>query len=555
MEDKSRYTWPYFLEDVVSRFGDKEAIRFGELTMSYTELMDQARTLAKSLAISGVVKGARVAVHMANRPEFIVASFATAMVGAVFVPINTFSTLDEREYILRHSDASVLLFSATLLKYDFLSDLKSLIPEIKRALPGKILSEKLPCLRRVVCLGLEEPEAAIESWSNFMTLGAAFPDAVLDAIIREVFPSDDGMIIYTSGSTAKPKAVLHMQRAPVIISWRFSEDLRYTPEDRIWTTYPFFWSAGIAYAIGACLGSGAVLIFEETFDPEIALNCFVRNAVTGIQAWPHQEKALAEHPLAKKLQLPIMTKLDSVSPFAPLVGITEDKWGIFGSYGMTETFTLVSNIPADSPAQLRKDTAGRALPGTQIRIVDETTGAELPVAVHGEIAVKSQTFMRGYYKVDPENYLDNDGFFHTQDGGYIDEHGYLHWSGRLSGIIKTGGANVSPLEIEESLKCFPNLRASIPFGAPHPTLGEVIVLCAVTLQGKSVEIDEINTYLKQKLAAYKRPKHILLFNEDDLEFTGTQKIKSSSLISKAMRRLQHDNIEIEGVDYGSFLSG
>ena len=153
---------------------------------------------------------------MANRPEFAVASFAIAMLGAVLVPVNTFATPGEREYILRHSDSALLLFQHKLLKHDFLEELVELLPELNATDPGPLLSTKTPQLRQVVALGLEQSHGRIQAWDAFLEQGNDFPDAVLDGMISEVYPADEGLIIYTSGTTSRPKGVLHMQRAAVI---------------------------------------------------------------------------------------------------------------------------------------------------------------------------------------------------------------------------------------------------------------------------------------------------------------------------------------------------
>jgi len=203
--------------------------------------------------------------------------------------------------------------------------------------------------------------------------------------------------------------------------------------------------------------------------------------------------------------------------------------------------------------ELRHHTAGKPLPGMSVRILDTVTGAPLPAGTEGEIAAKGLTLMRGYYKVEPEDTFDADGYYHSQDGGRLDAQGYLHWKGRLSNIIKAGGANVSPLEIEEALLGFPNMRVGIAFGAPHPSLGEVIVLCAVAMEGQQLEETAILASLRRKLAVYKIPKKILLFAESDLSFTGNQKIQGDKLIRQALARLRDEAIEIEGVNYGDYL--
>jgi fatty-acyl-CoA synthase len=169
------------------------------------------------------------------------------------------------------------------------------------------------------------------------------------------------------------------------------------------------------------------------------------------------------------------------------------------------------------------------------------------------VAVKGVTLMAGYYKVEPSLYLDADGYFHTQDGGWLDEDGYLHWTGRLSNLIKTGGANVSPMEIERAVALGDDLRVGLAVGIPHPILGEVIVLCAVRADGASIDETtreaEIRESLRERLAAYKIPKRVLFFEADELEYTGNQKIQLGPLRDLVLARLQKEGAEIEGVLY------
>jgi acyl-CoA synthetase (AMP-forming)/AMP-acid ligase II len=192
------------------------------------------------------------------------------------------------------------------------------------------------------------------------------------------------------------------------------------------------------------------------------------------------------------------------------------------------------------------------LPGTTLRIVDPETGERLlEPGDKGEVAIKGATFMRGYYKVEPELYLDEDGFFRTQDGGSFDADGYLHWTGRLSNLIKTGGANVSPLEIENALADCEALRVAQAVGIAHPVLGEVIVLCAVCTAGADIDEATLRERLRGRLAAYKVPKRVLFFEPEELAYTSNQKIQLGPLKELALARLQREGAEIEGVRYGA----
>jgi fatty-acyl-CoA synthase len=405
-------------------------------------------------------------------------------------------------------------------------------------------------LRRVVALGAGAAVGAIEAFEDLLTQGADVSGDLLDATAAAVAPSDDALVIYTSGTTAHPKGVLHAQRAPVIQSWRFAELMRLVPEDRVFTSQPFFWTAGIAMSLGATLAAGATLVLQETFEPGAALELIEAERVTTVHAWPHQEKALGEHPEAARRDLTSVRKTRMSSPIARLAGIEKDGWGMDAAYGLSETFTLAAALPADAPAALRAACHGRALPGMTIRIVDPETGAPLPAGAPGEIAVKGATLMKGYHKVEPELYLDAEGFFRTQDGGSLDAEGLLHWTGRLSNLIKTGGANVSPLEIETALAAHPALRVALAVGVPHPTLGEAIVLCAVPREGSLPGEEEVRAVLRSKLAAYKVPRRVLFFRPDELSYTGSQKIQADPLRRAALARLEAERAEIAGFRYG-----
>jgi acyl-CoA synthetase (AMP-forming)/AMP-acid ligase II len=185
----------------------------------------------------------------------------------------------------------------------------------------------------------------------------------------------------------------------------------------------------------------------------------------------------------------------------------------------------------------------------QIRIVDPATGAPLEVGAQGEIAVKGVTLMRGYYKVAPEQVFDADGYYHTQDGGWIDSEGRLHWTGRLGNLIKTGGANVSPIEIQGLLEGHPEIKVGIPVGVEHPTLGEALVLCAVAVDGAEPDEAGVRAWLRERLAAYKVPRRVLFFRSEELAYTGNQKIQVEPLRQAALRRLREERAEIQGHRY------
>jgi acyl-CoA synthetase (AMP-forming)/AMP-acid ligase II len=544
-------TVPGFLKAVTARFGPRVALRFEGHDLRYDELAREARALAGALLSAGVERGDRVAILVSNRPEWATAFFGAALVGAIVVPVNTFATPEEREYILRHADARLLLMQRHLAGRDFVAELLTRHPELEEDSDAARRLSALPELHRIVCISSEPLPAAIEPWGDFLTAEPSEAWATrVDERADALTPEDPSLLIYTSGTTDLPKGVLHSQKAAVIQSWRFAEILDLHEDDIVLTAQPFFWTAGISMSLGATLAAGAKLLLQETFDAEAALDCAERERATTVHAWVHQEKAMAEHPSARGRDFGPLHRVEFDSPLAPLAGLERDVWGIHASYGMTETFTLVSALPTWASAEDRTGNSGVALPGMEIRIVHPETGEACPVGERGEIIVRGVTLMQGYWKVPAQDVFDGEGFFHTSDGGYLDSEGRLHWEGRLSGIIKTGGANVSPLEVEKAAADQPAVRAAIAVGVPHPTLGEAIVLCLVPTAGHRVDEASLRATLKRRLAAYKVPKHLVVVSESEAPTTGTQKLRADALRELAQERLIAGRVEIAGHVYG-----
>lgn len=214
-------------------------------------------------------------------------------------------------------------------------------------------------------------------------------------------------------------------------------------------------------------------------------------------------------------------------------------WSEPGSaYGNTETFTITTCFPANTPPQVTAGSSGAALPGVTVEIVDALTGVVVPRGERGEICVKSPTLMLGYLGQPLDETLDAEGFFHTGDGGHLDAVGRLFWEGRLTDIIKTGGANVSPLEVDEALVGHPGIKVTRTVGVPHATLGESVTTCVVPHEGAVLEPEKIRAFLQERLASYKVPRHVLFFRDEELALTGSAKIKTSDLRELAAERLR-----------------
>ncbi|MET7773991.1 class I adenylate-forming enzyme family protein [Nocardia sp. NPDC005366] len=537
-------TLPGFLREVTRQFGSREALVFhddaGVTRWTYDELWERSVAVARALRACGVGKDSRVGVLMTNRPEWLAAVFGASLAGGVAVALSTFSTPAELEHLLQLSGVSVLLFERTVARRDFAAVLTELEPAIATAGPGEVQSATYPFLRHLAVVGEPVPGSAIDDWDTFVARGQSQPVELIETSAATVNPSDTAVLFFSSGTTSKPKGIRSAHRGVTIQMWRFRRMFGFGPEDnvRCWTANGFFWSGNFGQALGSTLAAGGSLVLQSTFDGAAALELMQSERVNFPVAWPHQWAQLEGAPNWAAVDLSSLRFVDRNYPAArhPTVSTTWTEPG--HAYGNTETFTITTCYPANTPDEVIAGSSGEPLPGNTIKIVDPLTGLVLTRGERGEICVKGPTLMLGYVGIPLDETLDEDGYFHTGDGGYLDDIGRLYWEGRLTDIIKTGGANVSPLEVDEDLNRYPGVKVGRTVGVPHDTLGEVVVACVVPHADAKLDGDEIRAFLRERLASYKVPRHVLFFDEEDIATTGSAKIKSSDLRELAAQRLE-----------------
>ena len=533
-------TLPRFIHDLASRHAERCAICWRDLSgedqrWSYQELLQKAEQVAQSLTALGVSKGSRVGILVSNRPEWLFCLFGASMTGAVTVALNTFSTRQELIHQLKFADLSVVLLEAEVASKNFVEDFLAICPALQAQQSEAFAIDEFPFLRHVACIDRGKARGGILDWEKFLARGAAIPVSLVRASAAAADPVDDGLIFFSSGSTALPKAIRHTHRAATLQCWRLAKIYDYDESVRTWNANGYFFSGNFAMAF-ATLCRGGCLVMLRYFDPEQALELIQREKVSCIIAWPHQEARLKDCPQWETGDFSTAHWVVPDSVFLSHPTVSTD-WGGFNGYGSTETFTFVTLARVDGPIS---DAMGPPLPGNTIRIVDPDTGATLPLGQTGEIVVKGPTLTPGYLKIAPEEAFDSEGFLHTADAGYLSEEGILHWEGRLSDIIKTGGANVSPAEIDAVIAGHPAIRSSHTIGIPHQTLGEIVVSCIVLREGQQLTASDVKDYAKQTLSGYKVPREVLFLNQGELPMTGTNKVKLAGLRDIAARRLSGD---------------
>ena len=538
-------TLPGFLREVCERYAQNECLAEplasgAVVRWTYADLWTRARDVARALIAGGLAKGERVGVLMTNRAEFLSAMFGVSLAGGVAAPMSTFSTPSELKHLLASSGCSTLLYEQHVLRKDFTAALREIAPSIADSSPGALRIDALPYLMRVAVLD-GDAAGAVESWADFLQTGTNIDDALIGARIAATSPADAGVIFFSSGSTSKPKGILSAHRGVTIQMWRMRTQQALSGGVRSWTANGFFWSGNFSMVVGATMAAGGSLILQRTFAPEAALELMQVERVQFPFAWPHQ---WAQLEAAQNWANVNLSALEFVGQDCPLARhpTVKTKWlEPKHAYGSTETFTLSTGYAANTPADEARDSHGKPLPGNSVKIIDPLTGALMPLGQRGEVAIKGPTLMLGYLGTPLDETLDEDGYFRTGDGGYLDADGRLFWEGRLNDIIKTGGANVSPAEVDSVVREHPGVKISQTVGVPHETLGEIVVSCVVARDGAVLDEEHVRAFTREQLASYKTPRRVLFFSEQDLQLTGTAKIKTSALRALAASRLNRES--------------
>jgi fatty-acyl-CoA synthase len=515
-----------FLDEVVTRFGPNEALvlddplRGGEtVRWSYERLGDEARRIGRALVHAGVQPGDTVATVLGNRPEAVAALFGAALAGAVVAPLSTFAARPELAHMLEKARVGTVLTQERLLGRRF----------------GDELAELHGGSGSLAVLGTD-------SWSELLTGADDVAPAELATRTAATSPDDPALVIFSSGTTSEPKGILHGHRSPTLQFWVQAQIFGRHAGTRMFSALPLFWTAGLNTAMGSTLAVGGCWVMQETFDAGGALALMSRERVTEPYTLPHQTSALAEHPDWAGTDLSSLRCVYGKSAYARHPSVQGDPhWVMPVGYGLSETCAFVSGHRSDTPRELARVGNGPLLPGTRLRVLDRDSGRDLEVDEEGELAVSGATLMLRYLGTTPEQCLDPQGYFHTGDLGHVDAAGILHYSGRLTEMIKTAGANVSPAEIEVQLRAFEPVKLSRVLGVADERLGQIVVVCIVCKDGRTTTPDEVRAFLRGRIAAYKVPRRVLFLTEDEMPMTGSDtKVRDDALAEIVLQRLADD---------------
>jgi fatty-acyl-CoA synthase len=514
-------TIPLLLDELAARFPMREALVGGGRRYTYASLRDEVRAFAKGLYALDMRKGDKVAILMGNTPEWIIADLAICLLGGVMVAVNTWVTSRELRYILAHSDATILIATDQFLKYDYFEMLKEHEP----------LAQSMPGMKRIIHVGRRPYRDSI-SFEAVYAHGQDVDDAVIDRASAAVDPQDVAYLLYTSGSTSTPKGVQLQNYALIENMWHIGERMHVTEHDRLWLAVSLFWGLGCENALFNLMTHGGCVVLQESFEAGEALRLISQERCTIFYGMPNMVQALAEHPERAKYDISCLTRGGTLGTLEQLQRIVDlGVRNVSTIYGLTESYGNCSVADANDPQEIRFATVGRPLPGVDLRIIDAETGKEQPRGSVGEIRLKGYVTI-GYYKDEDKNReaFDANGYFRTGDLGFLDDNDNLYFRGRLKEMIKTGGINVAPVEVEDILLQHPAVKLAFVTGVPDERRDEVIAAVIVPHDGAVVDQSSLIDYCRRELASYKVPRLMAFVNESDLPLTTTGKLQKSRLV-------------------------
>lgn len=503
------------LDDLSKNNPNGWAVRYTDRNYfrTWKELNDEADLIARGMMSLGVKKGDHVAIWATNTPEWILTLFAAAKIGAVLVTVNTNFKIFELEYLLRQSDTKLLVMIGGFKNNDYVATVNELLPELKTT-SGEIESEHLPFLKRVVFAGKETPEGML-NFEDLKILGGDFPVEIYEENKKTLNTHDVVNMQYTSGTTGFPKGVMLTHYNILNNGKTIGDGMKFTKNDKLCITVPFFHCFGLVLAMMACITHGTTMVPVEKYSPVPVMNAISVEKCTAVHGVPTMFIAMLEHAQFNNFDFSsLRTGIMAGSP-CPIEVMKKviDKMNmreIVIVFGQTEASPGCTMTTTSDSIDKRVNTVGRAFPGVECKIIDPESGEELSVNTPGEFCARGYNIMKGYYKM-PEataQAIDKDGWLHTGDLCTVDEDGYYKVVGRIKDMIIRGGENIYPKEIEECLYTCDKVSDVQVIGVPSEAYGEEVMACVILKEGEEMTEEEVKEFVGARMAKHKVPRYV-----------------------------------------------
>jgi fatty-acyl-CoA synthase len=498
------------------RWPDKEALIFPDERRTYAELLHSCERAARSLLGLGVGPGDRVGVLMPNCFEFVELQLGCAMLGVSVVPINARYKTYELAHVLDDSDMVAIATTDLIVEH---VDLAAIVAEAA--------TERPPRLRHLLLLGGSAREGFLDA-AEFAAAADGVAPADVASLRDGVRLRDEAMMMYTSGTTSKPKGCIQTHEALVRTGIEAARRWRLTHDERFWNPLPMFHMGGV-FPLLAHMWAGATVMTQTHFDPVGALEMMQAERCTfAYPTFPTITQSLIRHPRFAGTDLSTVRLVNDTGAADSLRLVQEHfpQAPVVTLFGMTETCGGVSWSAPEDPYELRMTTGGLPFRGTRVRIVDPDTDEELPPGERGEITVRGPGLFERYHK-DPAKTAEamRGGWFHTGDLGTVGEDGRLTYLGRLKDMLKVGGENVAAVEVEAYLGTHPAVKVAQVVGVPDAKYGEVPAAFVELADGASATEADIVEFCQGRIASFKVPRHVRFVDEWPMSASKIQKFR------------------------------
>ncbi|MFT5032233.1 MAG: acyl-CoA synthetase (AMP-forming)/AMP-acid ligase II [Bacteroidia bacterium] len=520
-------TMPALIAGARAHWPNHDLVVFDSQRLSYADADARSALLARQLLASGVSKGSHVGLLLANSCEFVISWLAINRIGAVGVPLSTFSTATELRQLIVHADLHSLIFQASYLKHSYIDRLQDAFPSLKAG-QDQFLAEA-PFLRRCWIHASSAPPWA--SIALAPELPAAPPN-VLTAAEQAVCPSDAAAIIYTSGSTGEPKGVVHSQGSLLRQSIKQAREKQLAADDRIFSSMPFFWVGGLSYKLLPAMQSGATVMGCASSTPADILDFIEAENITLFLGWPHAGQTLENDPSFPARTFKYLRGGYLFGAFPPEQR-PPSLAAVCNALGMTETAGPHTAGHLSPLPEAVYGSFGWASEGMEYRIIDVDSGLDLADGEAGELWLRGDTLMMGLHKRERADVFTADGWFPSKDL-VSRRDGHLFFLGRCDDVVKIKGANVSPKEVEDALNALPEIVQSIVTGLEHE--GK-LYLGAVVATVADLDLDSLPARLRTTLSAYKVPTVFTSLAVAELPYRSSGKLDRRALIERLQRAL------------------
>ena len=531
-----KMTFGQLVNRAAERWGDREALRFEGRRWSFSQFRDEADRAARALISAGIEPGDHVCLWLGNCPDYLFLQFAIAKIGAVLVPINTRFRTRDMAYIVAQSDATTLISAARSGPIDYLAMIEELLPELCQQDADSLAVPALPALRRVILLDDAATAGALR-WEALLEGGQGVSAAEVTRRCAATDPDGTAFIMYTSGTTGFPKGVMHGHNVIRNVTDEASR-LGITPDDATLNYLPLYhaYALYVAALMSPITGSRHVLM--RSFDAAEALRLIETERITLIHGFDTHFKDLLEHPSRPSRDLSsLRTGIlgAGMRSSEPVARRAQDLLPTLTGFGMTEVGCGATLSFLDSDPEVRTTMSGWPLPGYEVKIIDPITGLSQPPDELGEICVRGYQVMQGYYKKPDETAkaIDADGWLHSGDVGFLRADGCLRFLGRYKDMLKVGGENVDPMEIEAFLMEDPRVNHAAVVVVPDPRLAEVPVAFVIREADTHVSEQEVIDICRGRIASFKIPRRVYFV--DQFPLTGSGKIQKYLLRAEAER--------------------